>query len=153
MGSWCVHIVVYRCTNIEVHRHEQNAFAAHGANYFMKGTLLDKKPSLDMTQAMFDKVMSLGTPHVMDVAICFEYVSHKKVNSIPVDETPYRRNLPGNGIILVKWDDDAPEKYKYARDAAHALANMTPAGEAYGNYAGECFPPRSKITVADLHPV
>ena len=103
----------------------------------MKGALLRKKPSLDLTQAMFDKVMSLSSPPDMNVAMAFEYISQKKVNGIPFDETPYRRTSPGNVAILIQWNDDTPEMYKTARDAAHALTDMTPAGQAYGNYAGE----------------
>ena len=102
----------------------------------MKGTLLSKKPSLDMTRAMLDKVQELSDFGVMNVAMGFEFVSHAKVNSVSSDETPYRRDLSGNGLILCNWTDDSPEKYKLARDSAHALADMTPKGEAYGNYAG-----------------
>ncbi|TCD60114.1 hypothetical protein EIP91_010702 [Steccherinum ochraceum] len=113
-----------------------NAFSDHGANYFMKGTVLDKKPSLEMTQEMFDKVMSLSKVGEMSAMIAFEYVSHAKVHKVSPDETPYNRTLPGNGIIIIKWEDDDPKKYKIARDAAHAIADLTPKGEAYGNYAG-----------------
>lgn len=113
----------------------QNDFAEHGYNFFMKGTLLSK-PSDDMTRSTFDKVMSFCKPGSLDVFMAFEYVSQAKVNSVPVDETPYRRDLPGNGVIFARWKDDVPGKYDEARDAAHALAALTPEGEAYGNYAG-----------------
>ncbi|THH28994.1 hypothetical protein EUX98_g5195 [Antrodiella citrinella] len=117
----------------------QNGIALHGFNYFMKGTFLDKKPSLDMTRTAFNKVMELAQFGVIDVAMGFEYGSNERVNSVPADETPFRRDLPGNGVVLVKWNDDALEKAKYARDAAHALAALTPKlgfAEAYGNYEG-----------------
>ncbi|TCD67188.1 hypothetical protein EIP91_000415 [Steccherinum ochraceum] len=113
-----------------------NDFCLHGANYFMKGTLLDKKPSLEMTQKMFDKVMELSEFGTMEASIIFEYISHAKVNSVPVEETPYNRNMPGNGIIIIRWTDDDPKLYKVARDRAHAIADLTPQGQVYGNYAG-----------------
>ncbi|TCD68008.1 hypothetical protein EIP91_011677 [Steccherinum ochraceum] len=112
-----------------------DGFDAHGANYFMKGTLLDKKPSLEMTQAAFDKVMSVSKFGEMDVMLGFEYMSLAKVNSVPADETPYNRKMTGNGIVFVRWQDDRPETARVVSDVAHAVAGMTPKGEAYANYS------------------
>ena len=69
-----------------------------------------------------------------NVAMILEYVPNDKINSIPEDATPYRRNLPGNALILVQWKDHTPEKQAAARQAIHDLATLMPDGEGYGNY-------------------
>ena len=69
-----------------------------------------------------------------NVAMILEYVPNDKINSIPEDVTPYRRNLPGNALILVQWKDHTPEKQAAARQATHDLATLMPDGEGYGNY-------------------
>ncbi|KAH8102177.1 hypothetical protein BXZ70DRAFT_1016565 [Cristinia sonorae] len=113
----------------------QNDFVPHGQNYFLKAVRLSR-PSLEMTQSNFDKVLELSNFEELNVMLAFEYVSHAKVNSVSVDETPYRRDLPGNAMILVTWKDDDPKKLQAAREAAHALAKITPEGTAYGNFTG-----------------
>lgn len=101
----------------------------------MKGTLLDKQPSLEMTQAVFDKVMSVSKFGVMDVMLGFEYMSLAKVNSVSAEETPYQRKGTGNGIVYVRWTDDDAKMAERVAEAARAVADMTPKGEAYANYS------------------
>ncbi|KAH8102185.1 hypothetical protein BXZ70DRAFT_58556 [Cristinia sonorae] len=115
----------------------QNDFARHGANYYMKGTLLSKVPSQDLTRSTFNRVIEISKFGELDVMMAFEYVSQTKVNSVSPDETPFRRDSPGNGIIWVTWHEDGDEKQAQGKEAAHILAKLTPEGEAYGNYAGQ----------------
>ncbi|CAL1702341.1 unnamed protein product [Somion occarium] len=125
----------------------QNALAAPGLNYYMKGALLSDTPSKDLRREVFDRVISLSKED-LNVAIILELLPHDKINSVPADVTPYRRNLHGNTLILIQWKEHTPEKGKAARAAAHELAGLMPKGEGYGNYAGTDDAASSKTGVA-----
>ena len=71
----------------------------------------------------------------MNVAMILEYLPHGKINSVPEDATPYRRNIPGNNLFLIQWEENSPEKQQLARRIAHDLADLMPEGEGYGNYS------------------
>lgn len=99
----------------------------------MKGTLLSDSPSKDLSRKIVDRLVELS-PEDMNVAILLEYLPYDKINSVHEDETPYRRNMPGNALFLMQWEEHTPEKQNLARSIAHDLANLMPEGEGYGNY-------------------
>lgn len=69
-------------------------------------------------------------------SLAFEFLPHGKINSIPADETPYRRNLPGNGIALVLWDENTSELEAEAKTVVDALSDMVKVpGMHYGNFS------------------
>lgn len=111
-------------------------FATPHQNYYLKGVLLSDLPTRDLSRRVFDRVVQ-ASKEDFNVAMILEYLPNDKINSIPEDATPYRRNLPGNALILVNWKEHTPEKQEAARQTTHDLATLMPDGEGYGNY-GEC---------------
>lgn len=105
-----------------------------GSCFYFKGMLLSKKPSDDITLEKIERLMELIPFPDFIFMNMHEYYPPGKINSVPEDATPYRRNLPGNAIIAIRWDVDSPEKSRQARDIAHAVADMYVKDEAYGNY-------------------
>lgn len=107
-----------------------------GICYYFKGALLSSKPSDDVNSQRLKRVLEL-TKASPDFSVSFmqEYMPHSKINSIPADATPYRRDLSGNAFILLKWKDHTPENNLQAREIAHTLAELAPTGQGYGNYS------------------
>jgi len=62
---------------------------------------------------------------------------------------PYRRDLPGNGLIVVQWNDNTQENEQRAKEIAHACAEMTLEGEGYGNYNHASDVPTKGVTPVD----
>lgn len=112
----------------------QNPLADWGANYYFKGAPLSKKPSDDLNPKKFDEILKIALSKDHVSAVLLEYFPHIKINSAPADSAPFRRDLTGNALILFQWRDDTPEKNLKAKEMAHAIADLMPAGEAYGNY-------------------
>ncbi|TCD62945.1 hypothetical protein EIP91_006208 [Steccherinum ochraceum] len=115
-----------------------NPLADWGRNYYFKGVLLSKKPSDDVNPKVFDEVIKAvsSSPDHM-AATVLEYFPHNKINSLPADSAPYRRDLTGNTLIIVQWQDDTPEKSRKAKEIVYAVADVLPKGEGYGNYTPE----------------
>lgn len=113
-------------------------FAPLNLNYYMKGALLSEKPSQDLTREMFDRIIKFSQDD-LNVGLVLEYLPHGKINSVPDDATPYRRNLHGHAVFLIQWKEHSPEKQSLARDVSHNLAGLLSDGQCYGNY-GELSP-------------
>lgn len=105
-----------------------------GANYYFKGVLLGQKPSDDLNPKTFDRILDIASSKDHRVAVLLEYLPHTKINSISASATPYRRDLPGNALILAQWGEGTPEANQKAKDMVHAIADIMPKGEGYGNY-------------------
>lgn len=72
----------------------------------------------------------------ISIALSIEYVPHRRINSIAADATPYRRDLPGNAIILTSWEEDKPENLALSVKIVTELEIMAKApGTEYGNYS------------------
>ena len=112
----------------------QNVFMPPEFNDYMKGTFLSDAPSKDLSREKFNRVIAFCQGD-MNVAMILEYLPHGKINSVPEDATPYRRNIPGNNLFLIQWEENSPEKQQLARRIAHDLADLMPEGEGYGNYS------------------
>ncbi|KAH8103627.1 FAD-binding domain-containing protein, partial [Cristinia sonorae] len=112
-----------------------NPQADWGANYYFKGVLLGAKPSDDLNPRIFSQIMEMSNCKDLSVAILLEFIPHGKINSVPASATPFRRDLRGNTLILVKWVNDSPGMNQKARDLANTIAQILPTGEGYGNYA------------------
>lgn len=111
-----------------------------GDCYYLKGSLLSAKPSDDINPKKFQQLIEIisGEPDYT-VLIQHEFFPHKKINSIPTDATPYRRDLTGHALIVLKWKENSPEKNAKARELTHAISDMMPKGEGYGNYGAFSF--------------
>lgn len=107
-----------------------------GAGYYFKGALLSSKPSEDVNPQRLQRVLDI-TKASPDFSVNFmhEYTPNKKINSVPADTTPYRRDLPGNALVVLRWKDHTPERNLEAREIAHTLTALAPKGEGYGNYS------------------
>lgn len=66
----------------------------------MRGVLLDDARNC-IALEIFDRVAVLSQDGIFQIIMGMCYLSHRKINSVAVDETPYRRNLPGHGFGAV----------------------------------------------------
>ncbi|KAH8091648.1 hypothetical protein BXZ70DRAFT_473549 [Cristinia sonorae] len=139
-----------------------NPMAEWGACYYFKGVLLSNTPAGDLNITKHQRFLDI-TARMPDhtVSIMHEYFPHAKINSLPADATPYRRDLPGNALIVIQWKENTPENAIKAKEAAHALAELAPEGEAYGNYtpdsdalpvAGAVSADKTKLLYRDNYP-
>lgn len=113
----------------------QNPLADWGLNYYFKGVLLGDMPSRDLNRKTFDRVLEIASSKDHLTAILLEFLPHGKINSVPANATPYRRDLPGNTLILCQWKNGTPEMNQKAKEMCHAIAEILPKGEGYGNYS------------------
>ncbi|TCD66652.1 hypothetical protein EIP91_001070 [Steccherinum ochraceum] len=112
-----------------------NSLAEPGLNYYFKGALLSRdKPSADLNQEKFAKIMDLTKDRAHTTACVLEYIPHTKINSVPEGVTPFRRDLPGNILINSQWKGDEPEKLASARELTHGIAELFINEVGYGNY-------------------
>ena len=101
----------------------------------MRGVLIDDATKI-MTAETFDKLEESLKEGPFMCSLLLEYYRHDKINSVPANETPYRRNLPGNGIALVVWDDPKPELEVKAKDIVDRLSSLVKVpGMHYGNFS------------------
>ena len=112
----------------------QNPSVGWGSNFYLKGTLLHPKPSDDINMRKFQHLLDNVPYPDFTFMNVHEFWPHEKVNSVPADATPYRRNLPGNSLIVLRWETNTPENNAKAREIAHAIATFSPKAEGYGNY-------------------
>jgi len=110
-----------------------------GTCTYFKGVLLRLKPSEDMNSQQQGRLEKLATAFPdFTLTVMHEYCPQDKVNSVHVDTTPYRRDLPGHTLFVVQWKDNTPENALKAKEIADVYASeMAPQGEGYGNYTSE----------------
>ena len=99
---------------------------------------MSKKPSDDLNPKIYNEILKITSSPDHVVGVLLEYFPHGKINSIPADATPYRRDLTGNTLIITQWRDDTPEKNEAAKAITHGIADILPKGEGYGNYGMCC---------------
>ena len=103
-------------------------------NYYMTGAQIEGTPFKELTPQLFERVTELSTED-FGVNVIMELMPHGKINSVASDETPYRRNLKGNALMVVQWKENEPAYGQKAKDAIRELSALLKAdGEAYGNY-------------------
>jgi len=68
--------------------------------------------------------MAASTSSGHTTATIFEYTPNKKINSVPAGATPYRRDLPGNILVITQWLGDEPELLVAARKITHGIAEL-----------------------------
>ena len=113
----------------------QNGMAEHGRCCWMRGAVMGEIPQM-ITQEIFDKAVAYSADGRFEVGVMFEFIPHGKINSVPTNETPYCRYLPGNALALIQWNENTPEKVQEALDIVNDLADTIKApGEPYGNYS------------------
>lgn len=90
-----------------------------------------------ITLQNFDRIMDMAGPDSpLHCFLNLEYLPHGKINSVPADETPYRRNLPGNGVCFVFWDENTPGLEARAKGLVDELSSMVKVpGMHYGNFS------------------
>ncbi|TCD66649.1 hypothetical protein EIP91_001067 [Steccherinum ochraceum] len=114
-----------------------NPLAEWGANYYFKGVLLGKMPSDDLNAKTLKRVLDIANSTEHTVAVLLEYLPHAKINSVAASATPYRRDLPGNTLIVTQWKNSTPENAVKAKEITQGIAEVMPKGEGYGNYTPE----------------
>lgn len=99
--------------------------------------MLAKNPMEILTFHNFDKLMRYSEDYPgISTGIAVEYVPHAKINSVAADETPYRRDLPGNALVLVQWEENTPDFLAMGMKTATELGEMVKAHDMeYGNYS------------------
>ncbi|KAI0786336.1 FAD-binding domain-containing protein [Abortiporus biennis] len=113
----------------------QNYLATPQKNYYMTGAQLSVKPSQDLTVEHFNRIIELsGDGSQFLTAVLLELWPHNKINTIPADATPYRRDLTGNALVLVRWEGEDPALLEKAKEAVVAMKSLLTPGQAYGNY-------------------
>ncbi|KAK7695635.1 hypothetical protein QCA50_000271 [Cerrena zonata] len=114
----------------------QNQVATPSLNYYMTGAQLSGIPSGELNSKLFERVTQLSEKD-FNVNFIIELIPHGKINGVAPDATPYRRNLKGNGLMLIQWKHDTPEYSQKAKDAVRELSSLLRSdGEGYGNYGG-----------------
>jgi len=81
--------------------HEMN----HGYPTWM-GAAIRGRPTETLTLKNCDHIVSYTEN---DIVVGLEFFPHHKINAIDPKATPYRRDLPGNVMIIVRWKDEETE--------------------------------------------
>ena len=123
----------------------QNENAKPGHLAWMRGIVRDG-PLKCLTLPIFDRVAEISESGEYQPLMITEFVPHQKINSVPADKTPFRRDSPGNGIAVLHWSTNTPENVEQAKRYTAELAELvkTP-GVAYGNYSKASVDPHTFI--------
>ncbi|EMD41364.1 hypothetical protein CERSUDRAFT_43286 [Gelatoporia subvermispora B] len=120
-----------------------NVFAPHGRNYYLKGGLVP--PEYDLTQHLLevlDSVIRLSSLGKQPIQAQFEMFPLQAISRVKNDATAFPRSTESNVLITSVWDEESPEKFQFARDAASQLLRTAIAAGAtgYGNYSIDALP-------------
>ena len=100
----------------------------------MKGVPRNEQPSKNLSPEIFKAIAGMGADY--QPLVVTEFFPHDKINSVPVDKTPYRRYLPGNACPIVHWHTNTPEANSKAKEYAAHLASLIGTTDiGYSNYS------------------
>ena len=96
-----------------------------------------------MSTKVFDRVAEVSASGELVGGIVLEWYRLEKPNSVDPNSTPYRRDIPGNGLALISWPADKQKDINEIRKIAGELVDIVhvpgaPA-VAYGNYSAQSF--------------
>ncbi|KAF4610041.1 hypothetical protein D9613_010480 [Agrocybe pediades] len=117
----------------------QNAMAGHGKGIYQKGAII-ARPSPDLVAKAHAKFAELVQIHHLGGGVIYEYISLKKVNSVPADATAFPRGLEANLMINISWDNSIQNLTHDARKYAGELTDILRGDEVdslvpgYSNY-------------------
>ncbi|KAJ3534571.1 hypothetical protein NM688_g7115 [Phlebia brevispora] len=112
-----------------------NENAEPGRFAWMRGALRDT-PLKSLSLEIFDHVAHISESGEYVAFMITEFIPHKKINGVPPEKTPYRRDLPGNACAVVHWDVNTPQAAAKAQQLTDELAAMVrTSGMSYGNYS------------------
>ena len=115
--------------------------APHGDGVYWKGVLHDG-PTLEPISQACKKAIEIVGGGQFTATLIYEWISLKKINSVPGDKTAYRR-LPGPScLVSVNWpgNTNSNDKVDEARPLTRQLAayvaggNLSPKNQGYANY-------------------
>ncbi|KDQ54385.1 hypothetical protein JAAARDRAFT_135772 [Jaapia argillacea MUCL 33604] len=139
-----LHPVVDMCHELpyeELNSCRLNKVAVPGRNVYMKGAY-HTGSNPDLPKILFERVMERSSDPSFIIVLLTEYFPLGRTNSVPNDATAFRRGVPSNVLINVIWEDDTPERSRFAKETAHELGELinSHAGPgrddvAYGNYS------------------
>lgn len=115
----------------------------HGRNVYMKGVFRPKDFSTERERDILGVTSKIVTHGTHNFVFVREYFPMGKINSRPDDTTAYQRGREPNMLAVLIWDNDTPEKSKFAKERAYeiiaAATGSTPLSTKqplfYGNYS------------------
>lgn len=111
--------------------------AEGGKPWYMRGILRAGDIFKCVNTEVFDRVAAASESGEFEASVLFEYNPEHKVRSVDPKATPYRRDLPGNGLTLIsnwKTTKDTEEIRQIALGLC-SLAHDPTTELAYGNYS------------------
>ncbi|THH20032.1 hypothetical protein EUX98_g8659 [Antrodiella citrinella] len=101
-----------------------NPIAVPEAHHSCKKVPFGDKPSQQFNHNIRKAFVDISSSTDYYVALLQVYIPRSKINSVPADATPCRRDLPGESIAHVQWKDDTPEKSQGARAVCQTLVTV-----------------------------
>ncbi|KAF9559964.1 FAD-binding domain-containing protein [Agrocybe pediades] len=101
----------------------QNGMTGHGKGVYQKGSVINR-PSPSVVAKAHDKFAEIVQSHQLGGQVIYEYVSLKKINSVPVDATAFPRGLEANVLINISWDNTVRDASKEGRKYATKLTDI-----------------------------
>lgn len=88
----------------------QNPFAEHGECRYMKG-IAQSGPHFPSVQAAHTRVIDVASQNNLQfhISILYEYFPLKKINSVPREETAFRRVTTPSILIGINWKPAPPD--------------------------------------------
>jgi hypothetical protein len=103
----------------------------HGNGVYWKGVAHDG-PVLEPIAKAHEKVIEIAKGGKFIGSTVYEWVPLRKINSVPINKTAYRRIPRPNCLIMVGWPGSthSPEKVDEARPLAQQIAACVAGGES-----------------------
>jgi hypothetical protein len=102
----------------------------HGKGVYWKGVAHDG-PVLEPMAKAQEKVIEIAKGGKFIGTMVYEWIPLRKINSVPVNKSAYRRTLRPNCLIIVEWPGSthSAEKVDEARPLAQQIAACVAGGE------------------------
>lgn len=119
----------------------QNHMALHGDGVYWKGVTHDGPTLGPITQA-YKKAIEIAQGGRFTATLIYEWISLKKINSVPGNKTAYRRLSVPSCLVSVNWpgNTNSNDKVDEARPLTRQLAACVAGGDlssknqGYANY-------------------
>jgi hypothetical protein len=123
----------------------QNFNVVHGKNYYMKG-VFSSGLQTDVAEKLASRLPQIFAESGINLTVVFEFISTKKIISVPNHATAHVRGSRINVLIITSWDSKDKNILDTVRNAANELGRILLQGEkiipeslnvGYGNYNPE----------------
>ncbi|TFK29243.1 FAD binding domain-containing protein [Coprinopsis marcescibilis] len=105
----------------------QNPMSEHGKGQYLKGAS-QKQPEFSSMMQIVNKTAEIAQNNFTPATI-YEFFPLRKINSVPVDATAFRRELTPNVLINCTWDG-SKDRTEEARAIAKDLIDTIVAGQS-----------------------